>query len=490
MRFWASVGSHLPGYAADRAYIAGMDGIPWRGRNRLDDGILSLDRNTHESGCLVIPWRSSSGIGALSTGSLMERERPYHLAVELARGTLNRVLDDLGEFEQAGFRASGELEGAIAEARGAFIRAASSRGTPEEVTECAASSIESSLACVDRLCDERIGALIAFRRKQSPRLPTLLAGSLARRPPAPHEGAFLAAFNAASVPVVWRDLEADAGRIDWAELDQRVAWCERAGLRVCMGPLVQFDRATVPDWLYLWEDDFDQLVGCVGDFIRAVVSRYAGRVHVWQAIGRINVGGELALIEEHRLGLAVASLQSVRKEDPRTPAVIGLDQPWGEYLASEPHDLSPFHFADALSRSDLGLSGIGIEINLPYWPDGTYPRDPLDVGRHLDRWGTLGLPLLVSLVSPSSDGADPRSWRRHCGVIADPGRTTPESQRDLVARLVTLLIAKPAVHAVVWNQTTDAIPHDFPHGGLWDAEDCPKPILETLADIRRELLAY
>jgi len=38
----------------------------------------------------------------LSTASLMEREPRYHLPVELARGTLNRVRNQLAAWEQAG----------------------------------------------------------------------------------------------------------------------------------------------------------------------------------------------------------------------------------------------------------------------------------------------------------------------------------------------------------------------------------------------------
>ena len=30
-------------------------------------------------------------------------------------------------------------------------------------------------------------------------------------------------------------------------------------------------------------------------------------------------------------------------------------------------------------------------------------------------------------------------------------------------------MAKPAVQGVIWNQLRDNQPHDFPHGGLFDA---------------------
>jgi len=65
---------------------------------------------------------------------------------------------------------------------------------------------------------------------------------------------------------------------------------------------------------------------------------------------------------------------------------------------------------------------------------------------------------------------------------------TPQSQRDWIDRHVPLLLAKNAVQIVVWNQLSDAAPHHYPHGGLLDADDKPKPALEALKKIRRQFL--
>jgi hypothetical protein len=54
--------------------------------------------------------------------------------------------------------------------------------------------------------------------------------------------------------------------------------------------------------------------------------------------------------------------------------------------------------------------------------------------------------------------------------------------------MVSLLLAKPAVHGIIWNELSDAKPHGFPHGGLLDAQDRPKPALASLTKIRHEHL--
>ena len=48
-----------------------------------------------------------------------------------------------------------------------------------------------------------------------------------------------------------------------------------------------------------------------------------------------------------------------------------------------------------------------------------------------------------------------------------------------------LILAKPSVQGVIRHQLHDSRPHEFPHGGLFDEHDQPKPALDTLAAIRR-----
>jgi hypothetical protein len=50
---------------------------------------------------------------------------------------------------------------------------------------------------------------------------------------------------------------------------------------------------------------------------------------------------------------------------------------------------------------------------------------------------------------------------------------------------VPLALAKPGLQGVIWNQLRDSKPHDFPHGGLFDADGHTKPALRTLAMIRQ-----
>jgi hypothetical protein len=199
-------------------------------------------------------------------------------------------------------------------------------------------------------------------------------------------------------------------------------------------------------------------------------------------------GHALGLDEEARLQVAAKAISTVRQLDPTTPLVVTFDQPWAEYLATEQLDLAPLHFADALVRADLGLSGIGLEINLGYHPGGSVQRGPLAISRLIDTWSLLELPLLVALTIPSSAAEDPQANSKVRVIAGDTKDVTPQSQRDWINKHVPLLLAKNAVQIVLWNQLSDAGPHHYPHSGLFDATDKPKPALEALQKIRQKYL--
>ncbi len=129
---------------------------------------------------------------------------------------------------------------------------------------------------------------------------------------------------------------------------------------------------------------------------------------------------------------------------------------------------------------------IMLDMNFSCCPGGTLPRSELELGRLLDMWSGFGLPLLVGISVPSGDGADPKA--RHNASTA--GANAPETwtravQQSWAARHVPLLLAKPSVQGIFWNQFEDALPHDFPHAGLVTPQGHAKPALRTLANLRR-----
>ncbi|MCA9124196.1 MAG: endo-1,4-beta-xylanase [Planctomycetaceae bacterium] len=491
--FFAPSHEQVPVETLASAYLAGMEGIPWRSANRWNhpEGsspvAFSLDRSITESGNLNIPWQIP-GIGELmlSTASLMETSAPYNLPLELARGVVNRLRNQLADWRMAGLAVPDALASEIRNASQAFVAAITS--LPDHASAVAASekAIRLALQAGEALCLEYTRQALAARHQNAEHLPTLLGCRLGSRP---IEGTIVecltSGFNTAVVPFTWRAIEQNAGKHEWEIFDQQISWCQENGLRVIGGPLLQLDAQHLPDWLYLWEDDFEQVQSYLMQYIGATVSRYRGRVQVWNCAARMNIGGAISLSEEQRLRLMVAAVSELRRNDPQTPIVLSFDQPWAEYLAANDRDLSPLHLADSLVRADLGISGVGIEFNIGYQPAGSAPRELVEYSRQLDRWAVLGLPLIAYISYPSSSDVNTNASR---AVRYSSSERTPEAQSEFANKLIPLILAKSFVQGIIWNETSDAEPHEFANAGIIDATGSPKPLLDSLVALRKQHL--
>jgi hypothetical protein len=493
LRFLTPQRDRLDEHAVDVAYVAGWDGIPTACHKTWEDQRhLRLERTADESGNLHIPWTvDGRGQWLLSTSSLMERYQPYHLPVELARGTLNRLRTRTEAWRTAGLQVSDELMLQIKSAQASFIHAATSQRDALAAMVSADETIRESLEGIDRLGREHAEQVLKVRHEEAGVLTTLLAGTMGDTVMSSNAGPmFCAAFNAAVVPCRWKTIQTAPDAWDWSALDKRIQWCRRNGLKILAGPLLRPDRMCLPDWLVASRPDFQGLTRALQTFVAAVVGRYRSDVHLWHCAAGTNAASVLPLSDDQKVRLTMIAIEMTRRVDARTPVFVSFDQPWGEYLTRAATDLWPIHFADMLVRADLGIAGIGLELNFGYWPGGTLLRDVLAVSEHVDFWSLLGLPLIVQLALPSS--AEPDAL-----TVEDAGRPldaamtgglSPQNQQRLVQQLLPALLAKRSVHAVTWAQVFDSSPHKFANAGLFDSQDRPKPALSTLIATRREHL--
>ena len=491
MRLIVPPNGRLSPRLVERAYMAGPDQIPWHCHTRISDGELIVERSVADSGKLLIPWPvAGHGEVMLTTATLMERDRPYQLAVELARGKIHQVRNQIADWQSIGLVAPPKLETALHKALGHLSRAVTSQHDPAKAAEHAEKAIVGALDAADLLVSAYVDQALAARQRQSPRINALLGACLGPdAPEAPLDGQFLRTFNSAIVPLAWRQVEASEGRYQWDAFDREIEWCGQHNLAVCAGPLLRLDTLGLPDWLYLWEGDFNNVQSFASDYVEAVVSRYRGKVQVWHCASRVNVGEALSLSEEQKLRLAVRAIEIIRDIDPATPLVVRFDQPWAEYMSRSTPDLSPLHFADALVRAGLQLSGIGLEINMGYYPGGSLLRDRLEVSRLIDLWSCLGLPLQLMVTAPSGQNALPAP-KGHPLPIADafPGGWSPENQAAWIKHYFPLFFAKPAVHGVFWNQLRDDETCEFPYAGLVDTSGAIKTAFTALSGLRRKYL--
>jgi len=490
LRFRISDRDRIETGGIGRIYVAGPEEIPWPTQAHWEGDLLVVQRSVHESGSVYVPWRVDGHGGyMLTSATLMERDEPYLLDVELARGLIQRIRTRLFTWEWLGLQTPCLLKERLSDATIHFSQAATSQQEPDKAAADANQALSLAIDTAERLVASYSQQALAAQQQQAP-IATLMGVSL--DPETPVVGirrSLVEAANIIQLPVAWKAIEHKEGNLDWKATDEQLAWCQKAGLKVAAGPLLLMDDRGMPDWMVLWEGDFENLSRLMIDHVRTVVQRYVGRVHLWHVASRVNVGKMLQLEEEQRLQLVAQALQVVREIDPRTPTVVSFDQPWGEYLTDQHQDLAPIHYADALVRADLGVSGFGLEINAGYHPGGTWHRPSFEYGRLMDQWTQIGLPLMLMISTASSDEEDPHAQRNSEARLLQSDSDQPQDpQLGWAASLLPLLLARTTVQVVLWNQLTDAAPHEFPHAGLFDSQDKPKPIVNLLRDLRKSCL--
>lgn len=485
------------------AYICGIEGIPWQCKNSWQDDRLTITRSIETSGKLHIVCQVGDlGYRSLSTCSLRVNGQPddrrYDLFTELARGSCFRAQNQADTWERSGLVLGPDFKTMLDAGIQHFLDAIEQRTDQQQSSQSALMAIEKLEKSLDLLGESYTHQSLAFRKKQEPQIGTLLAATLVPPSPAdsPAAKTYQEVFNAAAVRVNWADVENHAGHYDFDAAKKSIAWCNERGLRVIAGPLIDFRERAMPHWLYLLEDNFEALLASIITFAERTITELRGTVQLWNCASGLNTPGPVRLDDEQSMRIAVAILQTIRRLDPNTPAIMSFDQPFGEYLSKNHDGISPMHFADALARSGLGLAGLGLDIRSYYQNAATDPRSVVDFGSMIDRWATLGLPLLASVGVPGGQGIDQNAIapEHHYLNTCDSSEKTDSTelakkQASIAAPMLRTLLSKHVVHGIVWDGWNDAEPHVSSHSGLLDAGGKARPMLDVMSRLRTDYLS-
>ncbi len=486
--------SSLPADAArelKRTCMAGgPDNMPWPTELHFTNDRLSVSRVVDESGYLIVPWTiDDRGLMMGTSATLIERPHPYNLLVELARGKVNQLRCQAFDWRAGGLVLSADLERRIRDASLAFAHAITGV-PPEEAAQQAQIALDLAYQAAEQLVYAYVAQVFQIRHQRQARLDSTMACRLSKSVPPPNLAApLIPAFNSVCLPFSWSNIENEEATYRWEESDALVDWAQKQKLEISAGPLIDFSSAQLPGWLWLWERDLPSLAAFMCKFVETAVRRYRQRIRRWQLTAASNCANVLSLSEDDLLGLTYRLAESARQIDPSLELVVGIAQPWGEYMALSERTHSPFIFADTLIRSGLSLSALDIELVMGVTPRGSYCRDLLDISRVLDLYALLGVPLRVTLGYPSSAQPD---------ADADPdlhvegghwgSGFTPDVQAIWAAEAAALALCKPYVQGVQWTHFRDAEPHQFPHSGLLDPRDQTKPALHKLRELREKHL--
>jgi hypothetical protein len=493
-----------------QAYLLGADGAAVVG-GEIDfhEGLVRCERRSKGSTALAIQWDCGApGVFTLETCLLPEREQPYLLSLELAR---KRIMQFFVKLEEWGLVELPPDDPAIVvfeEARQAFTKAlCADRGpggayTPEQdalARRAVSLAVDAGERLALRNARVQLGRrlrLPGFRPPQAP--PALDLG-----PPnvgcaiftdhfsEPLRAVVNDSFDFINLPMRWSEVEPEEDKHAFARLDKWMDWASRTAHKpVVAGPVIDFRPRCTPDWLYVWENDYDTLRELVYEHFKTLIARYKKAVNVWTVCSGLNVNANFTLSLEQIIDLTRLSVLIVRKLHPQARVIVEISQPFGEYSATNPQSLSPLMYAELLFQAGVSIDAIGLRIEMGDSEPGRATRDLMQIAELIDRFGVFEKPLAVTALGAPSEppaestlGAD----RRY-----DPGHWrsawSDRVQADWLARAIAVCFSKPHVASVCWQELCDKpIDCETPFGALVKQSGHPKPSLKRIGEVRRRL---
>ena len=479
------------------AYLIGPDQNAMRSRAWFEAGALRVEKRDGGPAALALQHDLGElGEFTLQTCLLPEREAPYVLEVELARHRLMTLLSKLEDWVLFELPADHPVQRRADHARKCFIKSLCLLQTdPHEASLWGRRCLEAALDGSEELAVAHAATLLS--RRHAPRAtpgPASVGSGVNLEASDPRlRHALQANFDYVCLPTPWRDICPTEGEQSWDRLDSWVNWTRQANLPVVAGPILSFEPGQVPDWLYIWEHDYDTVRDFAYEHVETLVQRYPRGIAAWNVTSGLHVNEHLVLNFDQLMDLTRMVTLLVKKLQPSTTVQIELKRCFGEYYAHNQRSIPPLMYADLLAQSGIHYDELGLCVPLGQAVDGQYTRDLMQISALLDQFGQYGKPLSVSFAAPSETVtpvmiADPQSddpvdalagrWRREW---------SPPVQAHWLEAAMQVAMSKPFVTSVHWRHLVDHPAMDLPLSGLIDDEVHPKPAWRRLINLRRSL---
>ncbi|MBN1341878.1 MAG: endo-1,4-beta-xylanase [Phycisphaerae bacterium] len=475
------------------SHLVGSDGVPLLAEIGFKDGQIVCSKRPQGPAGLSLLWQVK-GFGKLmlETTRLPDEDACYNLNVELARSRLLRIAqkrEDWGLFDLSEIP---ELEAGLDKSRDLFVESLKAED-PAAASKLADQSLLLSCDIGEKLSLYHADAFMA-RRRQSASFSRRTFGCAVDLLTVSegYQRRLLEGFDFLQIPIVWRRVEPKEQEFNWGQLDAWVEWLTKHRVPIKAAPLVAFNEGNVPDWLYIWEHDFETVRDLVYDHINRVAERYGNYVHSWEVISAIHAENCFNFNFEQLMELTRMAATLTKQLSPRSTTIVNLIAPWGEYYARNQRTIPPMLYADMAVQSGINFDAFGLQFFFGVPKDGMYVRDLLQISSMVDRFALLGKPLHITAVQvPSTTTAD--EWDAWGGNLSveDAGfwhaAWTEELQARWLRDFIRIALSRPFVESVAWRDLADYEGHYLPHGGLLNRDLSPKKAYAELLRIRRSL---
>lgn len=535
------------------AYLVGPDNVPVAGEVEFNNGLVRCLKTSSEAAGLAMQVKldgqtlseinavghepplalRSLGVITLQTCLLPERDEPYLLSLELARHRIMLFLNKLEEWQLFDFPPDHPVMRLFEDARQTFTEALVAQrhhgaDAPAEHFGFNADAHRLSLKALWLAVEaaERL-ALIETEQQFAPRMtgqiwseaqgegaPAPAKGSapaihptrpgivLSQRPAlgcaiSPGVFGMLAQSAAAescdfvTMPMRWVELEPSEGEYTFAPTDRWIEWAVRkARLPIVGGPVIDFRPSCVPEWLYIWENDYETLRELVYEHVKAVVTRYRRTVARWTICSGLHANTHFKLSFDQMMDLTRICVLVMRKLHPQGKVQVEISQPWGEYYTANRKSLPPMLYADMMAQAGIHVDSIALRVQMGQPEPGQSVRDLMAFSAMLDQYATLDKPISLTAVgAPAAETPPPHDEpERNAGWWREPW--SESSQADWLSSVCSVAAAKPYVHSICWQELVDP-PRvaEMPAGGLISSKGERRPAFERFVEVRNAVMA-
>ncbi len=480
------------------AYLVGSDHSAMRADVTFADGLVLCQKREVGSAALVLQHRvGDCGELTIQTCLLPERNEPYILSLELARHRLMLIYNKLEEWGMFELSDDHPVAKRIDRARRLFTEALClHESEPAQADRAASECLVAAIDASEELALAHAEILLNRRRQTNslPRYPIGTGLSLDQNQERVR-AALANNFDFLAMPTPWRSLAPAEGAYKWDLTDNWVEWAARARMPIVAGPVVSFEPSALPDWVYMWEHDYETVRDLLYEHTERTVNRYKGPVAIWNVAAGLHVNNHFPFSFDQVMELTRMCTMLVRKLHPASRVLIEIRQPFGEYYSTNPRSIPPLMYADLLVQNAVNFDGFVLRLLMGQAQPGQHPRDLMQLSALIDQFGTYGKSLHVALGVPSepvtelmiaapapNEPVDP-----HCGFWRKPWSQLVQSR--WLEAMFHVALSKPFVESVAWSDAVDHSGIELPLSGLVSEDLQPKSSFRRLINFRRSLSA-
>lgn len=487
-----------------RAYLIGKDNLAVPSQISFQDGIIECRKSSPEAAALSLQYSTKEwGLLTLRTTLLPDREQPNLLDLELARHRIMLVLDKLEEWGLASQLASNDpilLE--LNAARDLFTDALVEPSAPfghftPKMAQLASDALSKAISASEHLAmrqaERQFEQRYAIARTvedsvRSQYLPQFGCAVHNERFAPPLQKLVQSHFQFIISPMRWNDIEEHEGSYSFQATDRWIEWAVRdARIPVVSGPLLDLSERSVPEWLTIWQHDYETLREFAYEHVCRVVKRYRKAITRWTAISAPTVGEGVHLSLDQWVDLTRLSVLAIRKGAANARAIVEIPAPFGELPGGDETLVPPMFFAEMLLHAGVEVDAFGLRIQMGDHSPGRSCRDMMQISAIIDDFTRFERPLHITAMGVPSEPQGDRSEEQS----PDPGYWkkpwSGEQQASWMTDAVSIVASKPYVRSVAWQALydTDRQAPEMQDGGLISRDGRAKPALKSAGDIRQ-----